>query len=325
MDYLAKTSKELVRGTFAYGDWLRLAGPQHSDAIGTAYYYYTAGLMTQIAEALGKAEDVAKYRKLAEQIRAVFVEKFIKEDGQIVDSKKETGQTFYALAFGLDLVPAEMKAKVAAQFVASIRKQDDHLATGFLGTPFVLFALQKAGYPELAYKLVLNKTYPSWLQQVLWGSTTMWERWDGWRPDKGFQDPGMNSFNHYWLGCVSEWLFTQAAGIDTHGPSFQHITIRPEIVKPEAGFNWVKATYNSVRGPIASAWKIAEGRFELEVTVPGNCVATVYVPAGNAEMVTEGGKAIAQAKGVRYARQEGRLAVFEVGSGRYRFAAPMAP
>jgi alpha-L-rhamnosidase len=319
MEYLAKTSKGLVRGTGAYGDWLRLVGPQHSDVIGTAYYYYAARLMSEIAAALGLQQDADRYRKLTEDIQRVFVNNFIKDDGRIIDDKKETGQTFYALAFGLDLVPSEKKAAVAKHFLAEINKQDDHLATGFLGTPFVLFALQKAGHPEMAYKLVLNKTYPSWLQQVIWGSTTMWERWDGWRPDKGFQDPGMNSFNHYWLGCVNEWLITQAAGLDTDGPGFQRIRFRPEIVSPEAGFRWVKASYNSTRGRIASAWKQDQDRFELAVTVPGNCTATVYVPARSAADVSEGRKTAAKAKGVKFLRQEQNAAVFEVGSGRYTF------
>ena len=324
MDYLAKTSKNLTRGTLAYGDWLRLAGPQHSDVIGTAYYSYTARLMAHIAGVLGKKEDVDKYNRLADDIRQVFVKNYIKPDGQIVDDKKETGQTFYALAFGIDLVPAEMKAKVAEQFVASIQKESDHLATGFLGTPFVLFALQKAGYPELAYKLALNKTYPSWLQQVLWGSTTMWERWDGWRPDKGFQDPGMNSFNHYWLGCISEWLITQAAGLDTDGPGFKRIVFRPEIVSPDKGFSWVKATFNSIRGPVASSWKMDGGQFHLNVTVPGNSVATVYIPTKAAADIREGGKPVAQAPGVKFLRQEGDRAVFEIGSGQYAFQSPLS-
>lgn len=319
MQYLAGTSKDFVRGTGAYGDWLRLAGPQHSETIGTAYYYYTAHLMSRIAQALGKSDDAETYRQLADNIRAAFVRNYIKPDGQIIDNKGETGQTFYALAFGLDLVPADMKAKVAEQFVAELKKQDDHLATGFLGTPFVLFALQKAGHPELAYKLVLNKTYPSWLQQVIWGSTTMWERWDGWRPDKGFQDPGMNSFNHYWLGCVSEWLFTQAAGIDTDGPAFQRIVIKPEIPPPGTALDWVRASYDSIRGRIASGWKWNEGRLQLNVTIPGNCRAWVYVPAQAAENVTESGRPAATSPGVKFIRQEGNRAVFEVGSGQYQF------
>jgi len=173
----------------------------------------------------------------------------------------------------------------------------------------------------LAYKLVLNKTYPSWLQQVIWGSTTMWERWDGWRPDKGFQDAGMNSFNHYWLGCVSEWLITQAAGIDTDGPAYKRITIHPEIVPAANGFTWVKSSYQSLRGKVASAWKLDNGRFQLEVTIPANSTAAVYVPAAAAGNVTEGGQPATQAKGVKFLRQEGGLAVFEVGSGHYQFEA----
>jgi alpha-L-rhamnosidase len=319
MNFLGKTTTNFVRGTGSYGDWLRLSGPQHSQVSGTAYYYYTSTLMARIAAALGKQEDAEKYRALAENIRTTFVKNFIKDDGQLLDGKNETGQTFYALAFGLGLVPPEMKEKVAAQFVGVLQKEKDHLATGFLGTPFVLFALQKAGHPELAYKVVLNKTYPSWLQQVLWGSTTMWERWDGWRPDKGFQDPGMNSFNHYWLGCVTEWLFTQAAGIDTDGPGFKSILIRPEIVQTGESLSWVKASYDSIRGRIATDWHIKDGAFQLKVTVPGNCLARVYVPAKEVAAVTESGRPVARAKGVKFLHQEGRLAVFEIGSGQYDF------
>jgi len=321
MDYLANTSTNFVRGTLAYGDWLRLAGPQHSEVIGTAYYAYTAQVMTHIAEALGKTDDANRWRRLADDIRSTFISNYIKSDGRIVDGKNETGQTFYALAFGLDLVPTEMKDTVAEQFAAELAKQDDHIATGFLGTPFVLFALQKAGHPELAYKLVLNKTYPSWLQQVLWGSTTMWERWDGWRPDKGFQDPGMNSFNHYWLGCVSEWLFTQAAGIDTDGPGFKHIIIRPELVDPARGFRWVNATYDSIRGKVTSRWEIKDDTFQLDVVIPGNATATVYVPATSLADVTEGGKSLDRASDVRPVRMEDGSAVLEIGSGSYKFKA----
>lgn len=319
MDYLGQTSEGLVRGTGAYGDWLRLAGPQHSEVIGTAYYHYAASLMSRIADALDKADDAQKFRKLAEDIRAVFAKNFIKEDGRIVDKKNETGQTFYALAFGLELVPAQARTKVAEQFVASLKKENDHLATGFLGTPFVLFALQKAGHPELAYKVVLNKTYPSWLQQVIWGSTTMWERWDGWRPDKGFQDPGMNSFNHYWLGCVSEWLFTQAAGIDTDGPAFKRIVIRPEVLKSGEGFQFVKGKYSSIRGTIRSEWELEDSGLNLHVTVPGNCVATVHVPARSLADVRESGKQIERAQGVKLIGLKDGTAVLEVGSGNYSF------
>lgn len=319
MDFLAKTSKDFTRGTGAFGDWLRLSGPQHSEVIGTAYYAYTAQTMAGIAAALGKQEDAAKYHALHDRIRGVFSNAFIKPDGRILDGKGETGQTFYALAFGLDLVPQELRAQVSARFAESIAKENGHIATGFLGTPFILFALQNAGHPELAYQLVLNKDYPGWLQQVLWGSTTMWERWDGWRPDKGFQDAGMNSFNHYWLGCVSEWLITQAAGIDTAGSAFQQIVIKPEIMKPGTGFDWVKSSYDSIRGTVSSAWKRSGDAIELEVTIPPNCKAVVHVPARSGADVTEGGKPAAEAEGVKFLRMENGRAVFEIGSGRYAF------
>jgi alpha-L-rhamnosidase len=166
---------------------------------------------------------------------------------------------------------------------------------------------------------VLNKTYPGWLQQVIWGSTTMWERWDGWRPEKGFQDAGMNSFNHYWLGCVSEWLITQAAGIDTDGPGFKRIVIRPELGTPDQGFSWVKAKYNSIRGPVASSWRRDGERFQLEVNIPANTTAKVYLPASDVAQVTEGGKAVASVASVKFLGMESGRVVLEVGSGQYKF------
>ncbi len=325
MDYLAGTSRDFKRGTGAYGDWLRLAGPQHSETIGTAYYFYATRLMAELAETLGKTDDVRKYRAQAESIRAAFVQNFLKDDGRIVDAKNATGQTFYALAFGLDLVPSERRAQVAERFVEEIEKQDGHLATGFLGTPFALSALVKAGQSDLAYRLLLNDTYPSWLLQVKLGSTTMWERWDGWLPDKGFQDPGMNSFNHYWLGCVGEWLMTTAAGLDTDGPSFGRITIHPVLPSAEAvaagkGLTSARGSYDSIRGRIESGWKIDAAGLRLEISIPANCTATVYVPAADPASVREGGEPINQATGVKFLRFEDGFAVYDVGSGNYVFA-----
>jgi alpha-L-rhamnosidase len=319
MEYLAKTSKDNTRGTGAFGDWLRLAGPQHSEAIGTAYYFYSSRLMSELAGAIGKTDDAAKYRAQAEAIKATFIARFIKEDGRIVDSKDQTGQTFYALAFALDLVPQERREAVARQFVASIEKQGNHLATGFLGTPVVLFALEKAGQANLAYRLVLNETYPSWLLQVKLGSSTMWERWDGWLPDKGFQDAGMNSFNHYWLGCVVEWLQCSVAGLDTDGAGFGRITIRPVIESTGKGLTHARGSYDSIRGRIVSGWRREKGGLSLNVTIPANTIATIHVPAQDPASVREGGKATTGAKGLKFLRNEPGYVVFEAGSGQYAF------
>jgi alpha-L-rhamnosidase len=319
MDYLERTSKDFTRGTGAYGDWLRLAGPQHSEAIGTAYYFYSTQRMAELAEVVGKPDDAAKYRRQAEQIRAAFVRNFLQADGRIVDAQGETGQTFYALAFGLDLVPADRQAQVARHFVAEIEKQDWHLATGFLGTPFVLFALEKAGQTDLAYRLLLNETYPSWLLQVKLGSTTMWERWDGWLPDKGFQDPGMNSFNHYWLGCVGQWLQCSVAGIDTDGPGFSRIRIRPVLASAGQGLDSARGVYDSIRGRIVSQWNRGPDGFRLEVTIPANTTATVYVPTTAAANIRESGQPIDNVRGVKFLREESGYAVYAVGSGQYDF------
>jgi alpha-L-rhamnosidase len=129
----------------------------------------------------------------------------------------------------------------------------------------------------------------------------------------------MNSFNHYWLGCVSEWLITQAAGIDTAAPGFKQIRIMPVIVSPGTGFDWVKASYDSIRGKVSSSWKRDGERFELNVTVPGNTTATIFVPAKTGSVVKECGQSAREAKGVKFLREEGGRAVFEVGSGEYRF------
>jgi alpha-L-rhamnosidase len=151
------------------------------------------------------------------------------------------------------------------------------------------------------------------------GATTMWERWDGWTPEKGFQDPGMNSFNHYAFGSVGQWLYGAVAGIETDGVAFKSINIRPI---PGHGLTHATARYESPRGEVVSGWKLnGDGKLTLDVTVPPNTTATVSVPAKDPAGVTEGGKPAKDAKGVEFLRHENGAAVYKVGSGRYTFAA----
>ena len=161
---------------------------------------------------------------------------------------------------------------------------------------------------------------PSWGYMVDMGATTIWERWDGYVKGRGFQDPGMNSFNHWAFGAVGEWVWRELAGInpDEDQPGYKHFVIRP---RPCGGLTWVKARYDSIRGPIVSEWKIADGRFQLHVEIPANTTATVFVPAKDAAAVTESGKPAAEAAGVKLLRTEAGTAVFAVESGRYRFEA----
>jgi alpha-L-rhamnosidase len=180
IDFLEKTSTDFLRGQGGYGDWLNLNDKTQSEVIGTAYFRYVTDLMSEMASAIGKTEDAARYHALSQNIRAAFIRHFVNSDGSI----KNSGQTGYALAFTMDLLPKDLRTAAATKFVDSIQRKDWHLATGFIGTPRLLPALTDAGRSDVAYRLLLTDTFPSWLYQVKLGATTMWERWDGWTPEK---------------------------------------------------------------------------------------------------------------------------------------------
>ena len=189
-----------------------------------------------------------------------------------------------------------------------------------MGVSYLLPVLTQASKIDTAYRLLMQDTFPSWLFSVKHGATTIWERWDGWTPDKGFQNPGMNSFNHYALGSCGQWLFDTVAGIglDPEMPGYKHIIIHPRV---GGGLTWAKASLRSIHGLIESSWKLKDGAVTLDVTIPANTTATVYVPAADANAVLESGKPAAEAEGVKLLRHEHGEAVFEVQSGEYHFTA----
>jgi len=169
--------------------------------------------------------------------------------------------------------------------------------------------------------------FPSWGYEIEQGATTIWERWDSFTKEEGFgrHNAAMNSFAHYAFGAVCEWMFRTLAGIASDGPGYSKITIRPSPPRPGSNaqhkpIDWVKASYDSIRGRIASEWRVDRKRFVLKVQIPANTTATVYVPAVDVARVTESGKPLNQADGVRLLRMEGDRAVVAIGSGRYEFA-----
>jgi alpha-L-rhamnosidase len=170
---------------------------------------------------------------------------------------------------------------------------------------------------DTAYAVLLQDSFPSWLFSVKHGATTIWERWDGWTPEKGFQDPGMNSFNHYSLGSCGEYLFGGIGGIRPASPGFKTIRIEPVI---RSGLTWAKTSYDSINGKIGTAWKRDGNRLTLEITVPANTTATVCVPTRDMTGITESGKSVGRASGVKFLRMDRGNALFEVGSGTYNFA-----
>jgi len=315
MQYLHDTSKDFTRNDKPFGDWLNLNCPTKSEVIGTAYYAHIAQLMSEMAGAIGKQEDAHEYAELAKKIWETFRKNFVNEDGSI----KESSQTGYALAFTMGLIPPELRSKSAQKFVKEIEKKDWHLATGFIGARRLLPALTAAGRSDVAYRLLLTDTYPSWLYPVTLGATTMWERWDGWRPDKGFQDPAMNSFNHYAFGSVGQWMYESCAGIAPETPGYRRIRLQP--VSGD-GLEFAQATFQSINGQIVSSWRKKDGRVEYGFTVPPNTIATAELSCDDVARVREGDEPLAEAKGVKLlAQREGRISL-ELMSGHYRFSVP---
>jgi alpha-L-rhamnosidase len=283
--------------------------------------------MSEMAAAIGKRDEAQSYRDLFDKIKAAFNREYVKPDGSLtVDN-----QTAYVLAMQMDLLPPELRGKsgkiLADKLRAGETADNSGMTTGFLGTRPLLPVLSSVGEHDLAVKHFQSRKFPSWGYEVEQGATTIWERWNSFTKEKGFGDPGMNSFSHYAFGAVGEWMFSQLAGIDTDGPGYQRIIIRPSPPPPGSNparepINLVKAHYDSIHGRIVSNWRLKDGRFELETRIPANTTATVYLPTASAEEITEGGKRLAKVSGVTMLRQEGDRAVLAVESGSYKFACP---
>jgi alpha-L-rhamnosidase len=295
-----------------YGDWLSIGSDTPKDLIGTAYFAYSTRLVARAAQALGKTDDAAKYEQLFQEIKAAFNKKFVATDGRIQGNT----QCCYLMALKFGLLSDELRAKAVQYLVEDITARKDHLSTGFVGVSYLLPVLTQAGQLDTVFKLFLQDTFPSWLFSVKQGATTIWERWDGWTPEKGFQDPGMNSFNHYSLGSCGEWMFASLAGIDTDGPGFKKLMIRPT---PGHGITWVKASYDSINGKIATSWKVVRDTFSLDVTIPPNTTATICIPAKDAASVKESGQPAASVAGLKFLRMDHGTAVYQAGSGSYAF------
>ncbi len=313
--YLQRNSENLLRPAKGYGDWVSIASDTPKDVIATAYFAYSTNLVSQTAAVLGKEDEAAKYKALYEQIRDAFNKAYVTDDGRI---KGET-QTCYVLGLHFDLLPEEKRPLATRHLVEALKAKNWHLSTGFVGLSYLLPTLTDVEHLDIAYRLLTNETFPSWGYSINNGATTIWERWDGWTEDKGFQDPGMNSFNHYSFGAVGRWLFGTVAGIDTDGPGYKRIIIRPR----PGEITSAKASYDSINGRIATDWMLEDGTFTLNVTIPANTTATVYVPADSAEFVTEGGRRAARAKAVQFLRMENGSAVFAIVSGDYQFVSKL--
>ncbi len=309
-----------------FGDWLAFATTRSDypgattgkDLIATAMFAHSTDLLARTARVLGKEDEATKYEALLGKIKAAFTHEFVSPTGRV----GENTQTAYVLALEFDLLPEDLRPVAAKRLAQEVRERG-HLTTGFVGTPYLCHVLSRFGYLDEAYLLLNREEYPSWLYPVKSGATTIWERWDGQKPDGSFQDKGMNSFNHYAYGAIGDWMYRVMAGleIDPAAPGYKHLLVQPH---PGGGFTSVKASHDSPYGTVTSTWSLANGTFELTVMVPPNTRATVRLPGATAASVTEGGKPVVTGNGITGSRQDGTAVVIEVGSGQYQFSYPIA-
>ncbi|MFF2381982.1 alpha-L-rhamnosidase [Streptomyces sp. NPDC058108] len=302
--YLEKNSSGLLRPANGYGDWLNVEDETPKDVIATAYFAHSADLASRIAQEIG--EDAAPWLDLFGRIREAFRNAYVTADGRV----KGDTQTAYVLSLSMNLLPDALRKAAADRLVALIEAKDWHLSTGFLGTPRLLPVLTDTGHTDVAYRLLQQRTFPSWGYQIDKGSTTMWERWDSIKPDGSFQTPDMNSFNHYAYGSVGEWMYTNIAGISAGRPGYREIVVRP---RPGGGVTSARATFTSVHGPISTQWRTRSGRFALTCDVPPNTTAEVWIPTADPRAVTHDHGT--------FLRAEDGCAVYRVGSGTHRFSA----
>jgi alpha-L-rhamnosidase len=301
-----------------YGDWLapnRDSTPP--ELVATAYWAYDAALMGEISEALGFSEEAKEYHRLFREIRDAFCEAFLRPDGTVLSGT----QTAYCVALHMGLVPAELKPACAAALVQAIADAEWRLSTGFVGVGYLLPVLSSNGHSAVAYRLLEQRSYPSWLYTLDRGATTIWERWDGWTEEYGFQSPRMNSFNHYALGSVGEWLYRYVLGIELApgAAGFDRLVLRPH---PGGSLTHARGSFRSVRGEITSGWSRDDTSFSFDVVLPPNVTASVRVPSASPEVVIgPGGRGPVEISD--YPGGVGlKEAVFEVGSGAFSFTGP---
>ena len=302
-----------------YGDWLAYESndTEIQDILSDAYYAWDCLMMADMADALGKANDAATYRRLYNGAVASFRANWVNANGTL--KRDEQVACLYALY--LDLLPSEASvAQVTNQLIANIQRNGNRLQTGFLGTKIILDTLTKIGRTDVAYTLLLQTDNPSWLYSVLQGATTVWERWDSYTKENGFGDVGMNSFNHYAYGAVTGWMFSTMAGIDCHAdaPGFKKIMIAPV---PDARIGYVKASYESAYGLITTESTYDGDVWHFSVTIPANTTAEMRLPMASFDSITVNGKAPTdlseEADGIVYVGTTDGVAVFHLVAGSF--------
>ena len=322
-----------------FGDWLFYRPDDDTDGraaitdkylIAQCFFAHSTQLLANTAQVLGNNEDYQKYTALLKNIKEAFLKEYVTPSGRLVSGS----QTAYVLALNFDMLPDELRSQAADRLAANIERYNYHLTTGFLGTPYLCKVLTRFGYHDLAYTLLMQKSYPSWLYPVTVGATTIWERWDGRKPDGTFQTPSMNSFNHYAYGAIGDWMYTELAGIKTdvtpEGVGYKKISIKPhfensyssEDVKnqnQDEPLSEVKASLETYYGTVKSHWYKNPEHCVLKVDIPVNTTADIFLPEGNSGKITINGKPLTSFNGITFSSSSETETQVSLGSGSYSF------
>ncbi|WP_442956397.1 family 78 glycoside hydrolase catalytic domain [Paenibacillus sp. YIM B09110] len=307
---------------FHFGDWLALDAKENSyigstptSLIATAYFAYSTRIVRDAAQVLGRSNEADRYGRLYEQVRQAFQDEFVTKMGRIASPT----QTAHVLALVFDLVDDQVKKRVAADLNNLIVENDYHLSTGFVGTPYLCFALSDNGYHTTAVRLLLQESYPGWLYSVSKGATTIWEHWDSVKPDGSFWSDDMNSFNHYAYGAIGDWMYKCVAGLNMSPsvPGFKRTRIEPLFGSTKLSF--AKAGHHSMYGLVESGWRLTGDRMEVEVRIPGNTTAEIVLVGAKIADTTENGVTLDQTEGIESITENENHLLIVVGSGSYRF------
>ncbi|UJF34515.1 alpha-L-rhamnosidase [Paenibacillus hexagrammi] len=307
---------------FHFGDWLALDAKENSYVgatpkalVATAYYAYSTRIVRDAARALGREDDLHTYGELYEQVKQAFQDEFITKNGRMASPT----QTAHVLALAFDLVDGSVRTRVARELNDLIVENDYHLTTGFVGTPYLCFALSGNGYHDTAVKLLMQESYPGWLYSVSKGATTIWEHWDSIKADGSFWSDDMNSFNHYAYGAIGDWLYRKVAGLDmdVSVPAFKHIHLEPYFGLKKLSF--AKAAHRSMYGRIAVGWRVDGANIEVSVEIPPNTTAELVLRGAYVHGLKESGHELAGVDGVQSAAETGQGVRLILGSGCYTF------
>ncbi len=324
VESVRRTAKDdLWNTTWHFGDWLFYRPFDDNDGssavtdkhlIAQCFYAHSTQLLINTAKVLGNKADADTYTNLLQRIKAAFNKEYVTATGRLVSGT----QTAYVLALQFDMLPESSRQQAADRLVENIKRYRNHLTTGFLGTPYLCHVLTRFGHSDLAYTLLMQDTYPSWLYPVKMGATTIWERWDGIKTDGSFQTPTMNSFNHYAYGAIGDWMYRRMVGLDTYedGVGYKHIQVKPHI---GGQFTHASASLQTYYGTLSNAWEKDGTRISMRVEIPANTRATIYIPGTDVGKITENGAPLSSSKAIKVTGQEDGYTVVETGSGKYHF------